>query len=381
MKPILFLNENTLGHSSYLPRYAEEFARHPEYGFSVEMLNVAPLPPEIEKQAAEPFRGAVRLGLGTHYRRWRELASAHAASLVHRRLAQSPAPAAIVVNTQSVALDLPALLPPDLPLFVCLDATFTQLRYTPWFAPNALSRFLQPFTLGDLIDRERALFARAQGLLPWSEPVAESLRRDYRIPPERIRNLPPCLPESTPLARPDPSPDDQPARLLFIGGDFQRKGGPALLECYTKYLTQRAELDVVTQTACPEVPGLRVHRQVRAWSPEWLALWNRADLFVFPSHLETFGIVLLEAHAFGVPVVASRSGAAEDLLAGGRAGWLLGAVRPESIRDAIFDALADPALRKQKLRAARELLEANYRLPGQTRRLCEWLHQVTGASH
>lgn len=377
MKRVLFLNENTLGHSSYLPRFAEEFARHPEYGWQVDLLNVAPLPPEIESQAAEPFRGAVRLGLGTHYRRWREVASAYAARLVGQHLAQEPAPSALVVNTQSVALDLPALLPDKLPLFVCLDATFTQLRHTPWFAPNTPSRFFQPFTLGDLIDRERALFARAQRLLPWSEPVAESLRRDYRIPPERIRNLPPCLPESAPLTRPEAAPGDRPARLLFIGGDFQRKGGPALLECYTKYLAPHAELDIVTQTACPEIPGLRVHRQVRAWSPEWLALWNRADLFVFPSHLETFGIVLLEAHAFGVPVVASRSGAAEELLAGGRAGWLLDAVGPESIRDAIVAALADPALRQQKVRAARELLEANYRLPGQTQRLAAWLHQAT----
>ena len=60
-----------------------------------------------------------------------------------------------------------------------------------------------------------------------------------------------------------------------------------------------------------------------------------ADLFVFPSALETFGIVLLEAIAFGVPVISSQAGAANEILNKGKAGILLNDISVESIVSAI----------------------------------------------
>jgi glycosyltransferase involved in cell wall biosynthesis len=372
MKPVIFLNENTLGHASYLPRFAEEFARHPEYGLAVETVDVAPLPAGRERWAADSIRGAVRFGFSAHYRRWREAASAHAAALLGERWKRGPAPVCVVANTQSVALDLPATLPGGLPLLLCLDATFTQLRRSAWFAPNTLSRWLQPWTIGDLIERERALFARASKLLPWSLPVAESLQRDYGVPAERIRCLPPSLPA---LPEAVERPSNSLPRILFLGGDFRRKGGPLLVECFQSYFQGQAELDIVTQTGAPEGPGVRVHKDIRSWSPEWLALWRAADLFVFPSRLETFGIVLLEAHAFGVPVIASRAGAAAELLQNGEAGWLLDDHSPGALRAAIAEALADPALRRRKAARGRALAAGRYLLGPNTQALASWIEE------
>ena len=81
MRKILFINENALGHSSYLPVFAREIEAHPEYGFQVEMVSIAPLPQEYEQQANRDFRGAARLGLSQHYRRWRQAASCYTAKL------------------------------------------------------------------------------------------------------------------------------------------------------------------------------------------------------------------------------------------------------------------------------------------------------------
>ena len=58
-------------------------------------------------------------------------------------------------------------------------------------------------------------------------------------------------------------------------------------------------------------------------------------MFVFPSSLETFGIVLVESLSFGVSVISSKVGAAEDILDSGRAGILLNETTPEAIVHAL----------------------------------------------
>ena len=71
------------------------------------------------------------------------------------------------------------------------------------------------------------LFQGAARILPWSNWVRESLIADYGVAPERIEVLPPGV--DIDLWRPNPQPHDGPMRILFVGGDFYRKGGEDLL--------------------------------------------------------------------------------------------------------------------------------------------------------
>lgn len=372
MRTVCFLNENTLGHSSYLPRFAEAIASESNGAWGVNRIDVAPLPEEREAAAQDKIRGAVRLGISTYYRKWREQASSHALELWRKNGSGD----ALVVNTQSVGLDLPGQLPDQLPMFVCLDATFRQLSSSPWFAPNTPSRLFQSLTRGDLLDREQRLFDRAQILLPWSESVAESLRNDYGIASAKIRLLPPSLHFPERLSSPRTKANGKP-RLLFLGGDFSRKGGETLLGCYHRYFSQTAELDIVTQSPVEASPGVRVWRGVKANSEQWLQLWRDADVFVFPSRLETFGIVLLEAQSFGVPIVSSKAGAAQEILANGKAGWLLNQVDESSLAQALQEALDNPLLRESKAEYGYWRGKEKYDLRRNARALLSWIEELT----
>jgi len=369
MMRVAFLNENTLGHGSYLPVFARALARRPGLGIEPELLNVTPLPPSLARRADFSVRGLRKWGLDFHNARWRLTASRHARSLLDELRGRQQVDA-VVVNTQSVGL---ALADCDLPLFVCLDATFAELGRSPWFAPNRPSRWLLPFTAGSLHKREQALFRAARRLLPWSAAARDSLLNEYQIPPARISLLPPSIELPPPRERTaNPRP-----QILFVGGDFRRKGGPLLLDCFRRHFAARCELHLVTQSDVRVEPGVFVHRGLTAHSAAWRERWEQADVFVFPSTLETFGIVLLEAHAFGVPVVSSPAGAAREILLDGQAGWLLPEPTEAALAGAIREVLADPVAARRRVATGRQLVETRFHLPVNTAQLAAWLRQIT----
>jgi len=74
-----------------------------------------------------------------------------------------------------------------------------------------------------------------------------------------------------------------------------------------------------------------------------------ADAFVMPGHGEGFGIVYLEAMACGIPVVASKADASREAVLNGRLGLLVDPSKPEEIRAAIKQALAQPRSLQKEL--------------------------------
>lgn len=375
---VAFLNENTLGHTSYLPRFAQALSEHPEWGITPHLIDVVPMPPQVQQRADFTVRGLRKVGLDFHLARWRRVASRHARNLLES-LDRRERIEAVVVNTQSVGLCL-ADPPLGVPLFVCLDATFRQLAASRWFAMNRMAGWLLPLTLAPLRRAERRLFARTNRFLPWSGPVRDSLVQEYGVPPDRVSVLPPSLDLERLRARRRNRPSGARPQILFLGGEFRRKGGPLLLEAFRGELARRADLHVITQSQVDPEPGVTVHHGVTALSEAWFERWNEADVFVFPSALETFGIVLLEALAFEVPAVASQAGAAVEILDRGQAGWLLEEVCPKAVGSAIREVLDDPQSARARAVRGRERVMQAYDLQRNTERLAGWLRAETATA-
>ena len=375
---VAFLNENTLGHTSYLPRFTAELARRPELGITPRLMDALPLPVHLKRLGDDSVRGLRRFGLDFHATRWRLATSRHLREQLDR-LCRRERIEAVVLNTQSMGLEMEGL-DPSIPILVGLDATFRQLAASPWFAPNPVSRVLQPLTLGGLLRRERRLFSRVTRFLPWSEPVREALVHQYGIAPERISLLPPSM--AAPPRRPLPRSGASTRRpqILFVGGDFARKGGAILLECHARHFADRCDLHLVTHGEVPAGPGRTVHRQLSAGSEPWRRCWTDADLFVFPSRLETFGIVLLEALAFEVPIISSCAGAAASILENGALGVLLPELTVEALRSAMESVLADPEGARARATRGRARFDRDFELAANSGRLARWIQESVGGA-
>ncbi len=157
-------------------------------------------------------------------------------------------------------------------------------------------------------------------------------------------------------------PDD--LLVTFVGRIAPEKGIEVLLDAWALLddLHDRTRLVFVgggllePDIARRELPGVRLvgFRRDAALS----AAYASADLFVLPSTTETFGNVLLEAMASGLPCIAAAAGGPLDLVEHGWNGWL---VRPDdhvALADALRTLLADDVQRRRLGRAARAAAEA-----------------------
>ena len=191
------------------------------------------------------------------------------------------------------------------------------------------------------------LYRQATHLFPWNDWVAASLRDDYGVPPEKITPVFPGV--DLALFRPDQAvrPNDGVVRLLFVGGDFGRKGGDLLLRWARETnVTTPWEMHLVTRDSVPQTSGVVVHQGVTNNSPELVLLYQRSDLFVLPTRADCFSLVAMEAMACGLPVVISRLGGIPELVREDENGFLLEPDDYEGLALRLDRLVEDSALRR-----------------------------------
>jgi glycosyltransferase involved in cell wall biosynthesis len=155
------------------------------------------------------------------------------------------------------------------------------------------------------------------------------------------------------------SRDHELPRILFVGGDFQRKGGDLLIDVFRRRLRGRAELVLVTRSGPPEEPGIFVLTNVEANSPKLRELYATSDIFALPTRADCYSIVCMEALAAGLPIVATRVGGIPDMIDEGKTGHVVGVDDAARLGDALEALVADSARRRAMSEAC--LVEARAR--------------------
>lgn len=189
----------------------------------------------------------------------------------------------------------------------------------------------------------RGVYGSAAGLVGWSNWVKGSFVEDYGYREQDVAVIPPGV-DLAAFAAGDR--EHEVPRILFVGGDFERKGGSLLLDVFRKRLRGKAELVLVTRGNVADEPGVRVHRNVAPNSAELLELYASSDIFVLPTQADCFSLVIMEALASSLPVVATRVGGIPDLILDGQTGHLLDPEDAAGLGDALEALVADPAKRR-----------------------------------
>ncbi|HEV2694059.1 MAG TPA: glycosyltransferase family 4 protein [Verrucomicrobiae bacterium] len=295
-------------------------------GIEVELIGPLPLPAVYRKWSMCKWRFYHHLQ-GRYYYSDADLTNVCLRSLAAGRKLESLPPVDAIVS----ATILPAaFLPGKVPLVIYSDATLRSLYRTYEVYSN-----LSPLNLRHADRIERAAQSRAAALVYASEWAANSVRTEYGVDPAKVHVVPfganlESFPTRLAVEQAIDARDRQKIRLLFIGMDWDRKGGPAAL-AVVRELNRTGFQATLTLIGCGPrleeadrkfVEPLGFIEKNEAGLVKIQAELLRSHFLIVPSLAECFGIVYCEASAFGVPSIARKVGGVASAVSDGRNGKL-----------------------------------------------------------
>lgn len=207
----------------------------------------------------------------------------------------------------------------------------------------------------------RVAIARSARLIADSDFIRDEILQRFRIDPQRVAVIPLAaeeLPEQ---------PREKAGRpfLLFVGTLETRKNLVTLIKAFAALrasgrishrlvLVGKAGYGWHEISAAIDASPFRQQIEVRGYETrqEVLRLYCSADLFVFPSLYEGFGLPLLEAMACGAPVACSRAASLPEVA--GDAAQFFDPASAEDLAAAIERVLRSPELQESLRRKGKE---------------------------
>lgn len=209
---------------------------------------------------------------------------------------------------------------------------------------------------------EEQIFRSADLVVCRNRWTSRSVIEDYAIPAEKV-----CVARNS-MWVPAASRQDRPprgagelVRLVFVGNDFDRKGGPELVRLHQARFADKAELHVCSARAVPDrsltnivwhgaVPNARVIEEIL---PDM-------DVFVMPTRNDMHPWAVLEAASVGLPVISSRLAGIPEMVIDGKSGLLCPVGDWTAVGDAIASLIEDTDRRWRMGAAARAHITDNY---------------------
>ena len=217
---------------------------------------------------------------------------------------------------------------------------------------------------------EKSIYQNALRVFTRSSNITRSLEEQYGITPEKIHCV--YAGSNTTINQYHHDPDRYHNKIiLYVGIDWERKGGPTLLRAFELVRKVHPDATLLIVGAAPDLnaPNCEVIGPVPL--NEVAQYYEKASLFCLPTHLEPFGIVFVEALAYGLPIVATKIGALPDMVKENNNGFLLEPGDYEGMAKAMIKLLDAPQMGAQFGANSYQLWQQRYNWAAVGKRLRE----------
>jgi glycosyltransferase involved in cell wall biosynthesis len=184
-----------------------------------------------------------------------------------------------------------------------------------------------------------------------------------------------------------------PVRILFLSNMMVAKGVFVLLEACAQLKNKNMSfechfvgdwLDITESFFFDKVKELKLANHVFAhgkkYGPEKNSYYQQTDIFVFPTLNEAFGLVLLEAMQFELPVVASDEGGIPDIVIDNKTGYIVRKNDPTELAGKLISLINDPSLRQSMGIAGKKRFEENFTINQFEERMVKIMSEFAGAA-
>lgn len=247
----------------------------------------------------------------------------------------------------------------NIPIIYLSDITFK--LYNGYYPDNSDNQELEWKAKQEFI-----AISKASKLVYPSEWAANSAIHDYQAAASKVEIIPfganlddPPSAEEVDLNTKPTSP----CRLLFIGKDWERKGGDVAFQT----LISLQKMGIDTELTCiGSIPSDAIKHEKLTVIPflnknnskhrqQFKDLFGRSHFLIFPTRAEAFGVVICEANAFGLPVITTEAGGIPSIIATGKNGYMLPlSASGEDFASLIANIFSDQNQYEQLVRSSRK---------------------------
>lgn len=278
------------------------------------------------------------------------------------------------VIVQLHTLYAPGELSRNRPFVIVTDNTYlNSLRYWPEWVPAASEEARKEW-----LELELTVYSAASNIFTWSEFTRQSFINDYRMPADKVITVG----AGANLLQSDITDkryDSQTA--IFVGYEFERKGGFYLLEAWKQVIKAlpNAKLYIAGphHPLADELQG--VHWLGRIADREVLRQkLYESTVFVMPSLFEPYGHAFTEGMGMGLGAIGANHCAMPEIIQDGVNGLLVPPRDINALAQALIEILGDAAYAESLGHAAYEQIKNSRTWDDVISRMAPSLHAITG---
>ncbi len=183
--------------------------------------------------------------------------------------------------------------------------------------------------------------------------------------------------------------NNRPFRILFFSNMMKEKGVYVLLEAckllklkninfecnFVGDWSDISEGNFVNELIKNELTSM-VFAHGKKYNEDKITFFQSADVFIFPSLNETFGLVILEAMQFGMPVIATDEGGISDIVEDGETGFLVPKGGSIALVEKIEFLINNPEIIIKMGKAGKKRFKELFLLETFEKNICTILNQV-----
>lgn len=227
------------------------------------------------------------------------------------------------------------------------------------------------------LSMERVVYNNAEFIFTTNENARKSLINHYDVPPERVKTVGYGLT----IKEPENIEKEYDGKtILFIGMDFERKGGYVLLDAFRQVRKEIPDAKLIIIGPNRDIynieePGVEFLGHIGD-KQVIKGYYEKSSIFVMPSLFEPFGLVFLEAMAHKLPCIGTNRDAMPEIIQDGKNGFLVETGDNQSLAERIIFLLKNTSELKKIGNFAQQYVREHFLWEKTTERIGGYMSNI-----